>query len=141
MFQFLSMKLASLNPMYYDFGMDLDALMVRPDDQVYIYIYTKKLVQLSYRLTVDFEKLSSNIYLVMKFIGLFSFFRIWVAWRHNYQIFSKLALLHHKQLKLFLTLIVAILFWIIQHHLCFNKPISLIPFIRYCIFIEYSHYV
>ncbi|KAF3677878.1 Transcription factor bHLH74 [Capsicum annuum] len=31
--EFLSMKLASLNPMYYDFGMDLDALMVRPDDQ------------------------------------------------------------------------------------------------------------
>ncbi|MCD7460058.1 hypothetical protein HAX54_042758 [Datura stramonium] len=31
--EFLSMKLASLNPMYYDFGMDLDALMVKPDDQ------------------------------------------------------------------------------------------------------------
>ncbi|XP_055826548.1 transcription factor BC1-like isoform X2 [Solanum dulcamara] len=31
--EFLSMKLTSLNPMYYDFGMDLDALMVRPDDQ------------------------------------------------------------------------------------------------------------
>ncbi|CAN4085471.1 unnamed protein product [Withania somnifera] len=31
--EFLSMKLASSNPMYYDFGMDLDALMVRPDDQ------------------------------------------------------------------------------------------------------------
>ncbi|MCE5166449.1 hypothetical protein HAX54_019618 [Datura stramonium] len=29
--EFLSMKLASLNPMYYDFGMELDALMVRPD--------------------------------------------------------------------------------------------------------------
>lgn len=34
MFQFLSMKLTSVNPMYYDFGMDLDALMVKPDDQV-----------------------------------------------------------------------------------------------------------
>ncbi|KAK4351138.1 hypothetical protein RND71_030451 [Anisodus tanguticus] len=31
--EFLSMKLTSLNPMYYDFGMDLDALMVRHDDQ------------------------------------------------------------------------------------------------------------
>ncbi|KAM3374487.1 transcription factor isoform X1 [Capsicum galapagoense] len=31
--EFLSMKLASLNPMYYDFGMELDALMVRPHDQ------------------------------------------------------------------------------------------------------------
>ncbi|XP_015078750.1 transcription factor bHLH137-like isoform X1 [Solanum pennellii] len=29
--EFLSMKLASLNPMYYDFGMDLDTLMVKPD--------------------------------------------------------------------------------------------------------------
>ncbi|XP_015164223.1 transcription factor bHLH137, partial [Solanum tuberosum] len=29
--EFLSMKLASLNPMYYDFGMELDALMVKPD--------------------------------------------------------------------------------------------------------------
>ncbi|KAJ8563330.1 hypothetical protein K7X08_031782 [Anisodus acutangulus] len=29
--EFLSMKLASLNPMYYDFGMELDALMVGPD--------------------------------------------------------------------------------------------------------------
>ncbi|XP_059300102.1 transcription factor bHLH137-like isoform X1 [Lycium ferocissimum] len=29
--EFLSMKLASLNPMYYDFSMELDALMVRPD--------------------------------------------------------------------------------------------------------------
>lgn len=25
------MKLASVNPMFYDFGMDLDALMVRPE--------------------------------------------------------------------------------------------------------------
>ncbi|XP_009587187.1 transcription factor BC1 isoform X2 [Nicotiana tomentosiformis] len=32
--EFLSMKLASLNPMYYDFGMDLDALMVRPDQSL-----------------------------------------------------------------------------------------------------------
>ncbi|KAJ8537071.1 hypothetical protein K7X08_035472 [Anisodus acutangulus] len=31
--EFLSMKLTSLNPMYYDFGMDLDALMVRHGDQ------------------------------------------------------------------------------------------------------------
>lgn len=30
-FQFLSMKLASVNPMFYDFGMDLDALMGRPE--------------------------------------------------------------------------------------------------------------
>lgn len=29
--EFLSMKLASLDPMYYDFGMELDALMVKPD--------------------------------------------------------------------------------------------------------------
>ncbi|KAL3512521.1 hypothetical protein ACH5RR_025238 [Cinchona calisaya] len=29
--EFLSMKLASLNPMFYDFGMDLDAFMARPD--------------------------------------------------------------------------------------------------------------
>lgn len=29
--QFLSMKLASANPMFYDFGMDLDALMVKPE--------------------------------------------------------------------------------------------------------------
>ncbi|KAA8542062.1 hypothetical protein F0562_023214 [Nyssa sinensis] len=29
--EFLSMKLASVNPMLYDFGMDLDALMVRPE--------------------------------------------------------------------------------------------------------------
>ncbi|KAK4719613.1 hypothetical protein R3W88_017951 [Solanum pinnatisectum] len=29
--EFLSMKLASLNPMYYDFGMELDALLVKPD--------------------------------------------------------------------------------------------------------------
>ncbi|NP_001312696.1 transcription factor bHLH137-like [Nicotiana tabacum] len=32
--EFLSMKLASSNPMYYDFGMDLDALMVRPDQSL-----------------------------------------------------------------------------------------------------------
>lgn len=32
--EFLFMKLASLNPMYYDFGMDLDALMVRPDQSL-----------------------------------------------------------------------------------------------------------
>ncbi|XP_059304261.1 transcription factor BC1-like [Lycium ferocissimum] len=31
--EFLSTKLAYLNPMYNDFGMDLDALMVSPDDQ------------------------------------------------------------------------------------------------------------
>ncbi|KAK4351139.1 hypothetical protein RND71_030452 [Anisodus tanguticus] len=31
--EFLTMKLGSLNPMYCDYGMDLDALMVRPDDQ------------------------------------------------------------------------------------------------------------
>ncbi|KAH9705596.1 BHLH domain-containing protein [Citrus sinensis] len=32
--KFLSMKLASVNPMFYDFGMDLDnTFMVRPDDQ------------------------------------------------------------------------------------------------------------
>jgi hypothetical protein len=30
-YQFLSMKLASVNPMIYDFGMDLDGLMVRPE--------------------------------------------------------------------------------------------------------------
>ncbi|XWS37059.1 hypothetical protein CRYUN_Cryun19dG0010800 [Craigia yunnanensis] len=29
--EFLSMKLASVNPMFYDFGMDLEALMVRPE--------------------------------------------------------------------------------------------------------------
>uniref|UniRef100_A0A5B6ZZN9 BHLH domain-containing protein n=2 Tax=Davidia involucrata TaxID=16924 RepID=A0A5B6ZZN9_DAVIN len=29
--EFLSMKLASVNPMFYDFGMDLDALMVKPE--------------------------------------------------------------------------------------------------------------
>ncbi|THF95851.1 hypothetical protein TEA_024502 [Camellia sinensis var. sinensis] len=32
--EFLSMKLASVNPMFYDFGMDLDALMVTPDQFV-----------------------------------------------------------------------------------------------------------
>ncbi|XVF11449.1 hypothetical protein REPUB_Repub08aG0028600 [Reevesia pubescens] len=29
--EFLSMKLASMNPMFYDFGVDLEALMVRPE--------------------------------------------------------------------------------------------------------------
>nr|XP_023908024.1 transcription factor bHLH137 [Quercus suber]XP_023908025.1 transcription factor bHLH137 [Quercus suber] len=29
--EFLSMKLASVNPMFYDFGMDLDGLMLRPE--------------------------------------------------------------------------------------------------------------
>ena len=29
--QFLSMKLASLNPMFYDFGMDLDPYIARPE--------------------------------------------------------------------------------------------------------------
>ncbi|KAK4845543.1 hypothetical protein QYF36_006326 [Acer negundo] len=29
--EFLSMKLASVNPMFYDFGMDLETLMVRPE--------------------------------------------------------------------------------------------------------------
>ncbi|GMI75693.1 hypothetical protein HRI_001238600 [Hibiscus trionum] len=29
--EFLSMKLASVNPMFYDFGVDLDALMVKPE--------------------------------------------------------------------------------------------------------------
>lgn len=29
--QFLSMKLASLNPVFYDFGVDLDAFMVKPE--------------------------------------------------------------------------------------------------------------
>jgi hypothetical protein len=29
--QFLSMKLASVNPLLYDFGMDRDAFMVRPE--------------------------------------------------------------------------------------------------------------
>ncbi|EOY22604.1 DNA binding protein, putative isoform 4, partial [Theobroma cacao] len=29
--EFLSMKLASVNPMFYDFGVDLEALMVRPE--------------------------------------------------------------------------------------------------------------
>ncbi|XP_015578685.1 transcription factor bHLH137 [Ricinus communis] len=29
--EFLSMKLASVNPLFYDFGMDFDALMVRPE--------------------------------------------------------------------------------------------------------------
>ncbi|CAA0831773.1 Transcription factor bHLH137 [Striga hermonthica] len=32
--EFLSMKLASVNPMYYDFGMDLDSFMVRPDQEL-----------------------------------------------------------------------------------------------------------
>ncbi|CAA2960781.1 Hypothetical predicted protein [Olea europaea subsp. europaea] len=32
--EFLSMKLASVNPMFYDFGMDLDAIMVRPDQSL-----------------------------------------------------------------------------------------------------------
>ncbi|XP_019235553.1 PREDICTED: transcription factor bHLH137 isoform X2 [Nicotiana attenuata] len=32
--EFLSMKLASSNPMYYDFGMDLDTLMIRPDQSL-----------------------------------------------------------------------------------------------------------
>ncbi|KAL7161909.1 hypothetical protein ACSBR2_042398 [Camellia fascicularis] len=32
--EFLSMKLASVNPMFYDFGMDLDALMVTPDQRL-----------------------------------------------------------------------------------------------------------
>ncbi|GER53792.1 basic helix-loop-helix (bHLH) DNA-bindingsuperfamily protein [Striga asiatica] len=32
--KFLSMKLASVNPMYYDFGMDLDSFMVRPDQEL-----------------------------------------------------------------------------------------------------------
>ncbi|OMO91420.1 Retrotransposon gag protein [Corchorus capsularis] len=32
--EFLSMKLASVNPMFYDFGVDLEALMVRPDQRV-----------------------------------------------------------------------------------------------------------
>lgn len=31
LYQFLSMKLASVNPMFYDFGMDLDGLMLRPE--------------------------------------------------------------------------------------------------------------
>ncbi|KAG8388131.1 hypothetical protein BUALT_Bualt02G0094000 [Buddleja alternifolia] len=31
--EFLSMKLASVNPMLYDFGMDLESFMVRPDQQ------------------------------------------------------------------------------------------------------------
>ncbi|KAF7834051.1 transcription factor bHLH137 [Senna tora] len=29
--EFLSMKLASVNPMFYDFSMDIDTLMVRPE--------------------------------------------------------------------------------------------------------------
>ncbi|KAL2459621.1 transcription factor bHLH [Forsythia ovata] len=32
--EFLSMKLASVNPMFYDFGLDLDAFMVRPDQSL-----------------------------------------------------------------------------------------------------------
>lgn len=32
--QFLSMKLASVNPIFFDFAMDLDTLLVRPDHQV-----------------------------------------------------------------------------------------------------------
>ncbi|GKV36341.1 hypothetical protein SLEP1_g44482 [Rubroshorea leprosula] len=32
--ELLSMKLASLNPLFYDFGMDLDAFMVRPDQRL-----------------------------------------------------------------------------------------------------------
>ncbi|XP_075480749.1 uncharacterized protein LOC142521432 isoform X1 [Primulina tabacum] len=32
--EFLSMKLASLNPMFYDFGMDLDSFMIRPDQNL-----------------------------------------------------------------------------------------------------------
>ncbi|KAL8478470.1 hypothetical protein ACS0TY_030385 [Phlomoides rotata] len=32
--EFLSMKLASVNPMLYDFGMDLESLMVRPDQSL-----------------------------------------------------------------------------------------------------------
>lgn len=31
LYQFLSMKLASVNPMFYDFGMDLEGLMLRPE--------------------------------------------------------------------------------------------------------------
>ncbi|KAI3455109.1 hypothetical protein Pfo_011772 [Paulownia fortunei] len=32
--EFLSMKLASVNPMFYDFGMDLESFMVRPDQDL-----------------------------------------------------------------------------------------------------------
>ncbi|KAL0322364.1 UNVERIFIED_CONTAM: Transcription factor [Sesamum calycinum] len=32
--QFLSMKLASLNPIFYDFGVDLESFMVRPDQDL-----------------------------------------------------------------------------------------------------------
>ncbi|KAK6148017.1 hypothetical protein DH2020_018929 [Rehmannia glutinosa] len=32
--EFLSMKLASMNPMFYDFGMDLESFMVRPDQDL-----------------------------------------------------------------------------------------------------------
>ncbi|XP_073015871.1 uncharacterized protein [Primulina eburnea] len=32
--EFLSMKLASLNPMFYDFGMDLESFMIRPDQNL-----------------------------------------------------------------------------------------------------------
>ncbi|KAI3463574.1 hypothetical protein Pfo_020237 [Paulownia fortunei] len=32
--EFLSMKLASVNPMFYDFGMDLESFMVRPDQNL-----------------------------------------------------------------------------------------------------------
>ncbi|CAI9773840.1 unnamed protein product [Fraxinus pennsylvanica] len=32
--EFLSMKLASVNPIFYDFGMDFDAFMVRPDQSL-----------------------------------------------------------------------------------------------------------
>nr|GLL42206.1 transcription factor bHLH137-like [Ipomoea trifida] len=34
--EFLSMKLASVSPMFYDYGMDLDTLMVRPDQEMNI---------------------------------------------------------------------------------------------------------
>lgn len=29
--QFLSMKLASMNPMYYDFGADMETFMIKPE--------------------------------------------------------------------------------------------------------------
>ncbi|KAH6799182.1 hypothetical protein C2S51_035666 [Perilla frutescens var. frutescens] len=32
--EFLSMKLASMNPMFYDFGVDLESFMVRPDQDL-----------------------------------------------------------------------------------------------------------
>ncbi|EYU32918.1 hypothetical protein MIMGU_mgv11b022778mg [Erythranthe guttata] len=32
--EFLSMKLASVNPMFYDFGVDLESFMVRPDQDL-----------------------------------------------------------------------------------------------------------